>query len=296
MAMRILVLGATGMLGSAIYSVFSRSEALEVWGTIRGHGLPPFFETADQASRFVLGCDVLQESDLVRAIAVARPDVVINCIGLIKQLSNAEDPVVVLPINAIFPHRLARLCALANARVVHISTDCVFLGDRGAYLESDRADAFDLYGRSKHIGELHDYPNAVTLRTSIIGHEIRSANALVDWFLSQEGSIQGFSQAIFSGLPTVELARVILEFVLPDPALSGLYHVAAAPISKLDLLSLIAEVYGKDVQIVPSDRVKIDRSLNSERFSAQTGYRAASWNDLVKQMYVTSAAWRRSNC
>src|SRR5690606_15019611 len=193
---------------------------------------------------------------------------------------------------AMFPHRLARLCGLADIRVIHVSTDCVFSGRTGAYTESDPSDAEDLYGKSKFIGELHDLKHAITIRTSIIGHELNSNFALVDWFLSQKGAVRGFAKAIFSGLPTVELASVIKDCVLTHPELHGLYHVAAAPITKLELLRLISRQYKKEIDIVPDERLVIDRSLNYERFRQATGYVAPAWPDLIEKMFYGS--YRRS--
>ena len=144
----------------------------------------------------------------------------------------------------------------------------------------------DLYGKSKYIGELHDQPNAITLRTSIIGHEIGSNYALVDWFLSQKGSVKGFSRAIFSGLPTVELARIMKDFVVPLPQLNGLYHVAAEPVAKLDLLSLVAAQYGNEIEIEPDDALVIDRSLDGSRFREATGYVAPAWPELIRRMHA----------
>jgi dTDP-4-dehydrorhamnose reductase len=212
-----------------------------------------------------------------------RPSVVVNCIGLVKQLAQADDPLSALPINALLPHRLARLCGLVGARFVHISTDCVFNGRKGSYLESDPSDAEDLYGRSKYLGEVA-YPHSITLRTSIIGHELSSAHGLVGWFLAQEGTVKGYRKAIFSGLPTVELSRIVRDVVLPQPELSGLYHVAAEPIAKYDLLQLVRDAYGKTIAIEPDDGVSIDRSLNAERFRKATGYVAPPWPELVERM------------
>lgn len=282
--MRVLVLGVTGMLGHDVFKVLGASSELNVWGTLRSSGgLRHFSE--EQRSRLLVGVDVLDQDALVAALERVRPDVVINCVGLIKQLADANDPLAALPINAMLPHRLARLCALSKARLVHVSTDCVFAGRKGMYTESELSDAEDLYGKSKYIGELHDAHHAITLRTSIIGHELASSNALVDWFLSQEGSVKGFRQAIFSGLPTVELARVIRDHVIPAPELHGLYHVSAEPIDKYALLKLVAAIYGKEIEIVADDLVKIDRSLDSTRFRKDAGYAPPTWPELIKLMH-----------
>lgn len=278
----ILVLGASGMLGHAVLRFFSQSPGYQVWGSARSWGVPSQLPSVVR-ERIVCGVDVENTDSLIKLFAVARPDVVINCIGLVKQLLQADDPLAAIPINALLPHRLAGLCEMVRARLVHISTDCVFAGTKGRYREADESDARDLYGRSKYLGEV-DYPHAVTLRTSIIGHELNSAHSLVGWFLAQQGSVRGFTQAIFSGLPTVELARVIRDFVIPNPELTGTYHVSAEPISKFELLSLVANVYGKNIAITPDDKLVIDRSLDSSRFRQTTGYAPPSWPDLVAQM------------
>ena len=282
--MKILVLGVTGMLGNAVFRVFSADASHETWGTLRnGSALQHF--SRDCAARLVGGIDVLDQDSLAAVMAKVRPDVVINCVGLIKQLADAKDPLTALPINSMLPHRLARLCELVGARLIHVSTDCVFSGRKGLYQESDLSDAEDLYGKSKYIGELHDLPHAITLRTSIIGHELGSTYALVDWFLSQQGSIKGFTKAIFSGLPTVELARVMRDFVIPHPQLNGLYHVAAAPIDKFRLLSLVAAQYGKQIDIRPDAGLEIDRSLDGSRFREASGYMAPDWSELIRRMH-----------
>jgi dTDP-4-dehydrorhamnose reductase len=280
--MNVLVLGASGMLGNAVFRYFSGDAGYRTFGTIRQQGAAQNF-APELRSRLLPGIDVLNHDHLVRAFEAAKPDVVVNCIGLIKQLDSVNDPLEALPINALLPHRIARLCAVSNARMIHVSTDCVFAGTRGNYREDDQPDATDLYGRSKLLGEV-DYPHAITLRTSIIGHEFGRASALIDWFLSQSGSVKGFRKAVFSGVPTVELARIVKEFVLPNRELHGLYHVAAAPIAKFDLLTLVTKAYGKSIEIVPDDQLQIDRSLDAERFRKATGYVAPEWPALIQTM------------
>ena len=271
------------MLGSAVFSLFSQAGDFGLTGTIRSKLFKKYFPT-EWHENIVPDIDILDNKSLTQAIEHANPDVVINCVGLVKQLSTAHDPLVVLPINSMYPHRLAAICEQRGARLIHISTDCVFDGLKGNYVESDQSDATDLYGKSKYIGELNDKPHAITLRTSIIGHELNSSTGLIEWFLSQSGSIRGFKRAIFSGLPTVELARVIKDYVIPREELNGLYHVSAEPISKYDLLNLVAKIYGKKIEIIPDSEFIIDRSLNSELFQSETGYRAPAWPDLVAKM------------
>lgn len=281
--MKILVLGASGMLGNAMLRVLSEKGEWQVYGTVRSEGSKKYF-SPEIAQKLIVGVDVESHDSLMRVFNKVRPTIVINCVGLIKQLADAEDPLQAIPINALLPHRLARMAELAGARLVHMSTDCVFSGAKGGYRESDPSDAKDLYGRSKYLGEV-DYPNSITLRTSIIGHELQSAHGLVGWFLSQQGQCSGFTRAIFSGLPTVALAQVVRDVVIPRPDLSGVYHVAAQPISKYDLLKLVADVYGKAIEIMPSEKIVIDRSLNADRFFEATGYQAPGWPELIKLMF-----------
>jgi dTDP-4-dehydrorhamnose reductase len=282
--MKVLVLGASGMLGNAALRVLSADPfSHDVFGTVRSRSCVRYFPE-HLAARLIDGVDVLDDHALVKVIAKVRPDAVINCVGVIKQQGSSKDPQATLPLNAIFPHRLAGICDLAGARLVHISTDCVFSGATGCYREEDVADARDLYGLSKYLGEI-DYPNAVTLRTSIIGHELGTSLSLVDWFLSQAGPVDGYRKAIFSGLPTNELARVIGAHVLNDRSLSGLYHVSADPIAKYNLLKLVGEIYAHNIELRPSDALVIDRSLDSTKFREKTGYRPAAWPELIRVMH-----------
>ena len=281
--MRVLILGASGMIGSTVLRVLSEKKDWEVFGTLRSAASKRYFSPS-VAGQLVDGIDVEYPDTLMKILDAIRPDVVINCAGLTKHKLEAEDPLVSIPINALMPHRLAGLCKLIGARLLHVSTDCVFSGERGGYTEADFADAHDLYGKSKAMGEVL-YPHSITLRTSTIGHELQSKYGLLDWFLSQQGACKDYTRAVFSGVPTDVLAKIIRDVVIPRSELHGVYHVAAKPISKYDLLKLVAEVYGKQIEIVPDDRLVIDRSLDAARFRAATGYVAPEWEEMIKLMY-----------
>lgn len=288
--MKVLVFGASGMIGNAMFRVLSEkmphgNEVLDVWGTLRSHDALNFF-AENLRGKLVSGVDVEKQDAMVRVVSRVQPDVVVNCIGLTKHHKTADDPLLALPMNALLPHRMADLCAVAGARLIHVSTDCVFAGIKGNYTEGDTPDAADVYGKSKHLGEV-DYPHAITLRTSTIGHELQSTYGLLEWFLAQQGSCKGFNRAIFSGLPNVEFARVIRDVVIPHPEMRGLYHVGAEPIGKYELLKLIAKVYDKEIDIVRDDEFRIDRSLNPWRFYQATGYRAADWPELIQAMHTS---------
>lgn len=282
--MRILVIGASGMIGSTVLRVLGGYEGWDVWGTVRDASIKRFFSST-LASRLIENVNVEYPDALVKVLDDVRPDVVINCAGLTKHKPQADDSLISISINTLMPHRLAGLCKLAGARLVHVSTDCVFSGEKGDYSETDFTDARDVYGKSKALGELF-YAHTVTLRTSTIGHELQTKYGLLDWFLSQDQRCNGFGRAFFSGLPTVVFAQVIRDVVIPLQELSGLYHVAARPISKLDLLKLISSTYGKSIDIVRDDQLVIDRSLNSERFRMATGYVAPDWEEMIQLMYA----------
>jgi dTDP-4-dehydrorhamnose reductase len=283
--MRILILGASGMLGHTMLRVFSSDPLFIPTGVVRSQLSRKYFHPSLQG-HIVDGGDALDFDSLAKIILATKPQVIINCIGLIKQFSSVDDPLVALPINSILPHRLARLSSLCNARFIHISTDCVFSGlANGGYVESDVSDAIDLYGKSKYIGEVKDQYDAITLRTSIIGHELNSKNGLLEWFLSQPSSVKGYSKAIFSGLPTFELANIIKNIVIPDPKLSGLYHISSEAIDKFSLLQLIRDDYSKDNEIVTDETVVINRSLDSSKFFKATGYISPKWPALIREMH-----------
>jgi len=229
---------------------------------------------------------------VARAVASVEPEVVVNCIGIVKQAREARDPITSIAINSLFPHRLARLCATRGARLIHVSTDCVFSGRTGRYTEGDLPDPPDLYGRSKLLGEVGD-GDGLTVRTSIIGRELSGANGLVEWFLCQQGSVRGFQRAIFSGLTTHALADVLASVISDHGALTGVRHVAAEPISKFDLLQMLRDAYGRDVQIVPDDEVILDRSLDGTAFERETGLHAPSWAEMVAQLAADATPYER---
>ncbi len=281
---RVLIFGATGMLGHALFTLLSERAELDVHATARRReGLSRWFPP-DLAARIHAGVTAEDLGSVLRALDEAAPDAVINGIGVIKQLPEAQDPIVAISINALFPHRLALACRAAGARLVHVSTDCVFSGDRGNYSEDDVPDAPDLYGRTKLLGEVTG-PGCLTLRTSIVGHELVGRHGLIEWFLAQDEKVQGFARAVYSGFPTVELARILAERILPDEGLSGLYHVASSPISKYDLLRLVAEAYGKTIAIERDEEFRCDRSLDAGRFRQATGYEPPPWPEMVERMH-----------
>ena len=280
--MRVLVLGGSGMLGHKLCQV--ASERLEVAATVRETRPTAEALGLSKQVRMIGGVEATDLESVERAVASVRPDVVVNCIGIVKQSPLAQDPVASISVNALFPHQLACICHESGARLIHLSTDCVFSGLKGLYVEGDPSDAEDLYGRSKFLGEVSE-PNAITLRTSMIGRELHGASGLVEWFLSQKGkNVRGFRRSIFSGFTTTVLSRIILDVVIPRPELTGIWHVAAEPISKHELLSLINDVYDLGVTIKPDELVVCDRSLDGSRFASKTEFVAPRWRAMIEEM------------
>jgi dTDP-4-dehydrorhamnose reductase len=279
--MKLLVLGATGLIGHAVFQTLNQHKDFKVTGTVRSESQKKVFDKAIWGQ--LISCvDVSSKSILSEVFERTRPDQVINCIGYTKHQPN--DSMAYTALNSLLPHRLLDLSNQFNSRLIHISTDCVFSGKKGNYIESDIPDAEDLYGKSKILGEISDR-NSITLRTSTIGHELFTKHGLLNWFLAQHHSCEGYRRAIFSGLPTVVFAEIIRDLVIPNLNLTGLYHISSDPINKFDLLTLIAKIYSKEIQINVNDGIKINRSLNYHKFSNATGYQPLPWNNLINYMH-----------
>lgn len=283
--MRILVLGGAGMLGHKMFQRLSERYP-DTWCTVREERSDPLLRDVEllATDRTLAGIDATRIDQMEGLIRELRPDAVINCIGVIKQRDEAKSAVPSITINALLPHRLAALLETTGGRLVHFSTDCVFSGRRGDYAEEDVPDAEDLYGRSKLLGEVTG-ENALTLRTSIIGRELRNHHSLLDWFLGQqEGQVRGFTQAWWSGVTTLHLSSLVADLLERDTRLSGLYQVAARKISKHDLLLGLRDALGVEVEVVPDDTFHIDRSLRCDRLREAIGYTAPAWTVLLAEL------------
>ena len=270
------------MLGHKLVQVLQKR--FDVWTTVRTNPKEfinlGFIET-EKVFRYV---EIENFDHAEKVFSISKPDVVINAVGIIKQLPTSKEVVKTLKINSIFPHQLAQLVETSGARLITISTDCVFNGRKGNYREEDISDAEDLYGKSKNLGEI-TAPNCLTLRTSIIGRELKTSHSLVEWFLSNRGKkVKGFTKAIYSGFPTVVLADIISDLVENHKHLQGLYHVSSEPISKFDLLCLLKKFYEVPVEIEPFGDFEMDRSLDSTRFRKDTGFIPLGWEKMIQIM------------
>jgi dTDP-4-dehydrorhamnose reductase len=291
--MKLLILGGTGMLGHKAWAVFKSD--LDVFLTIRGDFSDVQKFGLFDKRRTICNIDVKEFALVEDVVTRIKPDVVLNCIGIIKQKKDAEDVLRAIEINSVFPHKLAQLCDRVNARLIHISTDCVFSGEKGRYSEQDRPDPFDMYGMTKLLGEVVS-GRALTIRTSLIGHELDSKYGLIEWFLSQKGkTVNGYRKAIFSGFPTVVFCGILKTIIAEYPDLKGLYHVASSPIDKYSLLDLVKSTYGVDIRIEEEQKFVCDRSLNGDAFKKMTKFSPKNWIDMINTMKNDSGYCARVN-
>lgn len=282
--MRVLILGGDGMLGHQLLLNLQKSHRVRVTLRLNMDSYQQYHSFDQHNSYF--GIDVRIETDVVRILSDFQPEVVINAVGIVKQRKAAQEAIPSLEINALFPHRLAKLCKAVNVRMIHFSTDCVFSGFKGKYTEEDPSDAMDLYGKSKYLGEVQD-SHCITLRTSIIGLELARKTGLIEWFLAQKGSIKGFKRAIYSGLSTQEMSRVIETVLVNYPNLSGVWHVASDAINKYELLKTFSTMLGRDdIHIEEDENFVCDRSLMCSAFNNVTGYKAPKWEDMLWELAV----------
>ena len=279
--MRILILGGDGMLGHQLFKHLKSNHVVRV--TLR--------QDLAVYNKFMLfgtentytGIDIRSPIKLAGVLTDFHPDAVLNAIGIVKQLPEANESIPSIEINALFPHRLALLCKDINARMIHLSTDCVFSGNKGNYKESDTPDPDDLYGRTKFLGEVNE-KHCLTLRTSMIGQELSIKKNLLEWFLAQNKTVQGYNKFIFSGFTTLELSRIIENMILNYPEANGVYHVSSEPISKFDLLSLIKKILKLPIEIIPDESFACDRSLDSSKFRQEFNYHPPSWEEMIDEL------------
>ena len=276
---RVLILGSAGMAGHVVKKHLSDSGKYIIGELAR---------TVSQ-SKFTYSIDVTDLTSLDQVFADFKPDVIINCIGVLNK--DAEDrPDKAILLNSYLPHHLAKKATSSGAFLIHISTDCVFSGSKGNYLDTDLKDGIGFYAQSKALGEVN-YGDHITIRTSIIGPEVKSGGiGLLHWFLRNEAKeIKGFTQAYWGGVTTIQLAIAIERAI--EQSLSGLIHLTnGIRISKFDLVSIFKAVFEKDVLIQADDHYKADKSL---AISAQTPLlgEVPSYEKMVKDM----KSWMQEN-
>ena len=293
---RVLILGATGMLGHKLCQVLGPD--FDVTGTIRGDYRDISKFDFFQPSKIVPQIDAMETDRLEQVIEETGPEVVINCIGVVKPLVESAGILNTNWLNSLLPHQLYRICRSKNIRLIHISTDCVFSGKKGNYREKDRPDAEDIYGRSKYLGEVKGV-GVLTIRTSMVGMELGKKTGLLEWFLTNRGGrVQGYTNAIFSGFPTLHLARIIAGIITKHLDLHGIYHVSSEPISKFDVLTLINNAFGLNIEIEEFPDYRVNRSLDSTLFRKETGFTPLPWKKMVEELAEDAAPylkWRQND-
>jgi len=278
---KVLILGVTGMLGHKLYQLLA--ETFDVMGTIRGNyssiSKYGFFKESD----IVPNVNALEKFEIEEKIERIAPNVVINCIGIVKSVREAQDKMLNIWVNSLFPHQLYDICERKGIRLIHISTDCVFSGKKGGYREDDLSDAEDIYGKTKYLGEVSG-ERALTIRTSLIGRELSTANGLVEWFISNlGGKVNGFTNAIFNGFTTVRFAQIMTNIIAKEQNLTGVYHISSEPITKFKLLTLMRERMGLDVEVEEYSNFYCNRSLDSTLYRNKTGFKSLSCEEMIDE-------------
>lgn len=267
---KILILGSTGMLGHQVYFHLSEKSDFQIFD----------LSYRSKLREETIICDITDFDSLSEIIKNVRPDVIVNCIGILIKGSN-QNPKNSILINAYFPHWLVSVADEIGSKVIHISTDCVFSGKKGNYFETDFRDADDVYGRGKALGEIFSDKH-LTLRTSIIGPELkRVGEGLFHWFMEQSDIVNGYTSAYWGGVTTRELSKVISESIVRD--LSGLIHITnGEKISKFELLQEFNEQFNRGLEIIPFEGKKVDKSLKTNRQELQI--QIPSYSEMIAEM------------
>lgn len=281
MKRKVLILGANGMLGHTLYSELSKSAYLDVYGTVRNNQHLRWFQNRAKIFTHVFAGDMNTLSFILKNL---EPEYVINCVGVHRQSEYIKNPIMTLKINSLFPHTLSEECEKTGCKLIHFSSDYVFNGKKGMYTEKDTPCPEEMYGCSKRMGEVSNKRNTLTIRGSFLGHELETSFSLVEWFLSQKNKVYGHKNFYSSGITSLEIAKIINSYIFPN-SLSGIIHISSSPISKYDLLTLIAKVYGKKIDIIPDENFVCNSVLDSSLFKSLTGYEAPSWETMITDMH-----------
>ena len=283
--MKILILGLSGMLGHKLFSYLQKQNTYELYATTTTNFEieHPNFKIVNKKNIFF---SKTQNIDFFKKkITDIKPDLVINCIAILKESFFYLNPLKFIEINTVLPLQISELSKIFGFRFIHFSTDILYADTNKLSCENDKITLEGPYAASKFLGEVKNN-NSLTIRTSIIGHQLNNKNSLVEWFLSYEGeTVNGYSNVIYSGLPTTEISKIIHEKIIPNVNLKGIINISSNPISKFELLKKIKKYYNKKVKINIDNSAISNRSLDSNLFNNKTGYLAPDWDVLVKEMF-----------
>jgi dTDP-4-dehydrorhamnose reductase len=281
--MRVIILGASGLIGHSLYRELG--SQFETFGTLHYHKKSYGDHRLFNNSNIIENIDISDFQVLCGVLREINPDVIINCIGITKRKKEIDNAAHALYINSLFPHKLAEWAEVNNKRLIHLSTDCVFDGKTGNYNEKSLTTAEDIYGRTKAFGEV-DYNHTLTIRSSFIGRELFSKTELLEWFLSQKGpSIKGFTKALYSGVSTKFLSKIVVEIIHKYPNLFGIKQLAIEePISKFDLLCLARNAFKLDIEIIPDESFELKPTLNGEKLKDELDYVVPTWERMMNDL------------
>lgn len=293
--MKILVLGASGLIGHKLFQTM-KDAGHDVYGVL--HGEKTSFPEVDflQKDSVIESVDVLDFDKLHGILYAIQPNVVLNCVGITKRKEEVNDPFQAISVNALFPHKLANLAKDMNFRVIHFSTDCVFNGELGNYNEESNTTGEDAYGKTKALGEIR-YPHTLTIRSSFIGRELAGKTELLEWLISENGNtIKGFTQAWYSGVSTIFMAKTVLDIIENYPDISDLYQLAIPePISKYDLLCLARDAFQLDIEIIPDGNFEIKPTLDGSKLTNAMDLTIPSWQEMMNELAADPLYSRDSN-
>jgi len=284
--MKVLIFGATGMLGSSISREYSRDKSFKVFAVVRSDINLINFKRFAPGVRIIRFNDFNSKDDLKKLIGEIKPNIIFNCLGVIKQKIKNDISVSDLYFyNSYFPKMISYLIPI-DCSLVHFSTDCVFSGNKGNYTETDFPDPVDDYGYSKYYGEIAQ-ENCVTIRTSIIGHGLLPNSSLIDWFLAQNNECYGYINAIYSGFPTNVLAKIIKDNLFKNGKLliNGVFHLSSESISKLKLLERVSNIYKHNINIIHDDKIQINRTLSCNLIKSKLNIKIPTWDEMILDMY-----------
>lgn len=273
----VLILGGNSMIGNQLFK-FLLKKGIKTFRTLKNIKKNDIFSFQYNPLKNFNG--------ILKILKETQPDYIINSIGITKFRKEIKCYKSTIFLNSIYPHKLSFLCFKNKINLIHLSTDCVFSGNNGNYLDNDFPDSEDWYGISKALGEIRGMRNCLTLRTSFIGYEINNKKGFFEWILNSKKKIQGFRKAIYTGFTTVELSKIIYEIIRRRFFLSGLYNVSSYKINKYQLIKTIINVFGLRIKLIANNKFTCDRSLNSKAFFKKIKYKVPTWNKMIKEIYL----------
>ncbi|KAG1707510.1 D-inositol 3-phosphate glycosyltransferase [Nymphon striatum] len=282
--MKIVILGASGLIGHKLFQTM-KNAGHETYGVL--HGSKTVFPEVGflQTDSIIESVDIIEFEKLHGILYAIRPDVVLNCVGITKRKDEVNKPLQAIGVNSLFPHQLADLAEKMGFRVIHFSTDCVFNGKMGNYNEDSDTTGEDAYGKTKALGEIR-FPHTLTIRSSFIGRELAGKTELLEWLISQNGkTIRGFTQAWYSGVSTIFMAKTVLNIIENHPNISDLHQLSTPePISKYELLCLARDSFKLDIEIIPDSSFEIKPTLDGSKLKNALNLNIPSWQDMMNEL------------